>query len=142
MGRRIYENKTIRVFWNADKCIHASECVNGLPAVFDRSKRPWINVDAAGVDELTKVIDKCPSGALRYELLGGEATGEAVIRVLKNGPYRVDGKVQLRDEDGSVISTEECFILCRCGRSDSKPFCDGSHLREPGSSDGLTQTGN
>jgi uncharacterized Fe-S cluster protein YjdI len=131
MSKRTYENKSIRVFWDADKCIHAQECVNGLPSVFDRSKRPCINVDAASVDELATVIDKCPSGALRYELLGGDKTGDAAIRVLRNGPYRVDGNVQLRAEDGSIIDTEACFILCRCGRSGNKPFCDGSHLREP-----------
>ncbi len=44
-----------------------------------------------------------------------------------NGPYRVVGPVQLVDAEGKVMRSEGGFALCRCGGSNNKPFCDGSH---------------
>jgi CDGSH-type Zn-finger protein len=65
------------------------------------------------------------------------------ITVTKNGPYRVTGSVPLArqtivvDEDSSSVDWEQGetfetldeYLLCRCGQSADKPFCDGSHLR-------------
>jgi CDGSH iron-sulfur domain-containing protein 3 len=50
------------------------------------------------------------------------------IRVNRNGPYFVKGDFTLTDHKGNSIRVEgdETF-LCRCGQSDDKPFCDGSH---------------
>jgi CDGSH-type Zn-finger protein len=49
------------------------------------------------------------------------------ISVRKHGPYLVKGVVQLKHADGRPIEHGETFVLCRCGHSASKPFCDGSH---------------
>jgi CDGSH-type Zn-finger protein len=51
------------------------------------------------------------------------------IKVRDNGPYRITGPVRLVDADGGRfdVPAGETFVLCRCGRSDTKPFCDGSH---------------
>lgn len=49
------------------------------------------------------------------------------IKVRKNGPYLVQGSIELKDADGNAIPCEETFVLCRCGHSKTKPFCDGSH---------------
>jgi len=51
----------------------------------------------------------------------------AEITVRRNGPYRIQGPVVLKDHDGNVIETKEFFTLCRCGHSKTKPFCDGTH---------------
>jgi CDGSH-type Zn-finger protein len=65
------------------------------------------------------------------------------IVVVTHGPYLVYGEVPLVrkrkavSENGDSISwqlierleTESTYALCRCGRSASKPFCDGSHAR-------------
>jgi CDGSH iron-sulfur domain-containing protein 3 len=57
---------------------------------------------------------------------------EVIIKVRENGPYLVKGRVTVTDADGSRYTIEgENFVLCRCGGSQSKPFCDGSH-RENG----------
>jgi CDGSH-type Zn-finger protein len=49
---------------------------------------------------------------------------------LPNGPDRVDGEVEVLDADGRALPAPEASIhTCRCGRSASKPFCDGSHAR-------------
>lgn len=49
------------------------------------------------------------------------------IKVLDNGSYRITGDVELIDVDGNVFETKKTFSLCRCGLSNRKPFCDGSH---------------
>jgi len=67
--KRTYENQQIRVFWDADKCTHSTNCLRGLPSVFNRQKRPWVDINGAKAEEIQKCIDKCPSGALSYEML-------------------------------------------------------------------------
>jgi CDGSH-type Zn-finger protein len=58
-----------------------------------------------------------------------QATQEAVtIKVRESGPYLVRGTITLTDADGNVYTVEGPNIaLCRCGGSQTKPFCDGSH---------------
>lgn len=51
----------------------------------------------------------------------------ATIKVNDNGSLRISGNVELVDGEGNKIETKEAFSLCRCGLSDNKPFCDGSH---------------
>lgn len=52
---------------------------------------------------------------------------EGNIKVMDNGPLYVTGSVELVDAEGNRFETKEQFALCRCGKSDNKPFCDGSH---------------
>ncbi|MXW21950.1 MAG: hypothetical protein F4X55_04795 [Candidatus Dadabacteria bacterium] len=53
--------------------------------------------------------------------------GDTVIRSLKNGPYEVCGDTELCIGDDSGLSGDDPYYLCRCGASENKPFCDGSH---------------
>lgn len=54
----------------------------------------------------------------------------AAIRALKNGPYHVKGEVEVTDFEGARYPAAENEIyLCRCGRSATKPFCDGTHKK-------------
>jgi CDGSH-type Zn-finger protein len=52
---------------------------------------------------------------------------DVTIKVRESGPYLVTGTVTLIDADGNPYVTEEKFVLCRCGGSKTKPFCDASH---------------
>jgi CDGSH iron-sulfur domain-containing protein 3 len=53
---------------------------------------------------------------------------EITIKVRESGPYLVRGSVTLTDADGNRYTVQgENFALCRCGGSQTKPFCDGSH---------------
>ena len=47
---------------------------------------------------------------------------------VKDGPLRVQGLTELEAEDGP-IECESDIALCRCGRSENKPFCDGTHVK-------------
>ena len=58
---------------------------------------------------------------------------KATITIRANGSLRVQGAV-LIGADGEVITERESYSLCRCGQSQDKPFCDGTH-RECGFTD-------
>lgn len=51
------------------------------------------------------------------------------IKVRDHGPYKVTGPVRLIDADGNAfdVPQDRPLALCRCGRSQTKPFCDASH---------------
>ena len=52
------------------------------------------------------------------------------ITLIPNGPARIqNGKFEITLSDGSVATKEAPFSLCRCGTSNNKPFCDGSHKK-------------
>lgn len=59
----------------------------------------------------------------------GGADGAVEIKVRDNGPYKVTGRVRIVDADGGVFEPpdDKPIVLCRCGRSLTKPFCDASH---------------
>lgn len=124
-----YTNGEITVYWDPDKCIHSRKCINGLPQVFDRNKKPWINMKGASSEEIMKVIDRCPSGALSYKKSGEGQKPSAEILVMKNGPLLVKGSCMLIDRDDKEIAGCGPFALCRCGGSKKKPFCDGTHAK-------------
>ena len=46
-----------------------------------------------------------------------------------NGPYLVNGLTTLTNSRGEAIATKETIALCRCGASNNKPFCDGTHAK-------------
>ncbi len=51
------------------------------------------------------------------------------ITCTEDGPLQVSGPIALMDHSGAVVTVPEGddVWLCRCGASESKPFCDGSH---------------
>ena len=55
--------------------------------------------------------------------------GDITVEIIKNGPYIVNGRVELKDADGNVYSPKDRIALCRCGASTTKPFCDGTHSK-------------
>jgi len=56
---------------------------------------------------------------------------EVVIKVRNNGPYKVTGPVTLTDADDNEyeLPEGEAVVLCRCGASTTKPFCDKTHSK-------------
>ncbi|MCB0925728.1 MAG: CDGSH iron-sulfur domain-containing protein [Mycobacterium sp.] len=55
---------------------------------------------------------------------------KTTITSLTDGPYEVDGDVDILAADGTLVKGSSKSYLCRCGHSAKKPFCDGSHKRE------------
>ena len=126
-GTKTFESDAIRVHFDARRCIHARKCVLGLPGVFRVDERPWIHPDGAPVEELAAVIRACPSGALSYERRDGgtEEAAPAVnqARLWEHGPLEVHGDLTIAGEPAGHRA-----VLCRCGASKTKPWCDNSHL--------------
>jgi len=91
---------------------------------------PWIDPDAAPAEETIRTIRRCPSGALSYRE-GGEVQrafhDTPRILISRDGPYVVQGGIELHDVAWGEGASREHYALCRCGASRNKPFCDGSH---------------
>ncbi len=51
------------------------------------------------------------------------------IKLIQNGPAKVEGNVTVIHPDGKEEQKDVCYI-CRCGRSNSQPWCDGSHAKK------------
>lgn len=118
--------KAVTIRFDAHKCVHSRHCVLDRPDVFvPNVEGEWIHPDAATADEVAELAHNCPSGAITYERHDGKPDEHApivnTVRVRENGPLAFHGAL--------VIDGERCFraTLCRCGQSQRKPYCDGSH---------------
>lgn len=56
---------------------------------------------------------------------------ELRVEVRRNGPYKLVGPVTVVDSEGRrfELPPGKAVALCRCGYSQTKPFCDASHRR-------------
>ena len=83
----------------------------------------------------------CPSGRL---IAIDKATGKAIEPVLPQeigivedpakecgGPLWVRGGIPMVGADGKPYEVRNRMTLCRCGRSENKPFCNGAHASPP-----------
>ncbi len=125
-----YDGKDITVHYNRLLCSHAAECSARLQSVFDPSRKPWVVPDNGTSDAVKAVVAACPSGALRYSEPAKSpehiATDEVCIKIEKNGPYKIEN-VDVDDVRWADGACKDKYVLCRCGKSGNKPFCDGAH---------------
>ena len=128
-----YRGKEIEVTFDAKRCIHAAECVRGLPEVFNTSRNPWVLPDAATAEKVADIVKRCPTGALHFESaiegLREETPEHNVVMLAKDGPVYLRGEIEILDAGGDVVVADTRVALCRCGASRNKPFCDNSHRR-------------
>ena len=53
---------------------------------------------------------------------------DPVITPYRDGPLIVRGPVRIQNQEGEEIRIDrEVVALCRCGKSRSRPLCDGTH---------------
>lgn len=129
-----YSNGEVTVVWEPSKCIHSAICFRGLPQVFDPRKRPWVTTENGQTEEIINQIKACPSAALTY-FMNDEANYESqesintVVEVLENGPLLVYGNLKVKDKVGNESLKSQTTAFCRCGASQNKPYCDGSHVK-------------
>ncbi len=131
-----YKGQDVTVSFNPLLCSHAAECGRLASNIFNPSQKPWIQPDNGTIEDVEEVVAACPSGALA---LGEDAprthlyASRAQIEIQKDGPYWVlgiDPPTELKAEG----ACRDKYVLCRCGKSGNKPFCDGTH-RDQGWSD-------
>lgn len=97
----------------------------------------WAEIQFSSESEIRQRVERqislCPSGRLQYYLDAGkdpvELKYEPMISVIPNGPLWVLGGIPVEAPDGFVYEVRNRQLLCRCGNSSNKPFCDGSHTR-------------
>jgi len=119
---------------NRDLCAAARFCHRGEKAwgYTERSDDPKARKEA--VEEACA----CPSGSL---VAWDKETGQAIepdlepsISLIENpqagtsGPIWVKGRIPIESADGHKYELRNRVTLCRCGKSENKPFCDGTHV--------------
>lgn len=118
--------KRIVVRFDARKCIHSRFYVLGRPDVFvPNAPGEWIRPDNAAPETVAEIAHLCPSGAITYERVDGGPQETApkvnVVRIRENGPLAFHAEVEIAGKPALRAT------LCRCGASQNKPYCDGSH---------------
>ncbi|MEW2516443.1 (4Fe-4S)-binding protein [Streptomyces sp. NPDC046870] len=125
--KKAYETRDITVTYEARRCLHAAECVRGLPEVFDVNRRPWIRLDGAPAGRVAEVVRRCPTGALQYAPAdNGAESPDRPTRITRTpaGQLIVRGELTLDTDEGQ--RTETRAVLCGCARSGLQPYCDHS----------------
>ncbi|MFE2037688.1 (4Fe-4S)-binding protein [Streptomyces scopuliridis] len=123
--QKAYQTESITVTFEARRCLHAAECVHGLPEVFDPTKRPWIQPDKTTAERLAEVVRRYPSGALQYELVeGGTENPDRPTTITRSatGQLTVRGELSVDTPQGARAETR--VTLCGCGQSRLQPYCD------------------
>jgi ferredoxin len=88
-------------------------------------------------NQVIAMVERCPSGALTYEINVDNDTSNdyqevepdlpTAIAVITDGPLWVTGDIRIERVDGQPMEIRNRVTLCRCGHSINKPFCDGTH---------------
>ena len=134
--RRNFTTRELVVGDDTPLCASAAFCdaVDGdVWSFLLRSRDPEVRA------RIAHMIDRCPSGRLTYRFPPDgedvERDLEPSVAVVRDGPLWVRGGVEIVDRDGEAWEVRNRVALCRCGESENKPFCDGSHrvvgFREP-----------
>lgn len=58
-----------------------------------------------------------------------DLSGNLEIKTYTDGPIDVKGDFRLLNENGDTLLEAEHAVMCRCGASQNKPFCDGTHKK-------------
>jgi CDGSH-type Zn-finger protein/uncharacterized Fe-S cluster protein YjdI len=128
---REYRGAGLVVRFDGKRCIHAAECVRGLPEVFDPNATPWVRPERAAAERVIEIVARCPSGALAAFREDGtpceQAPATNQARITADGPLHLTGRIDVCDGGGRLIAHETRMSFCRCGASKNKPYCDNSH---------------
>ncbi len=129
--RDTYPADGVTVYDDRSRCAHFGNCTSTLPSVFRHAEEPFVDAHGAPPEQIPDVVRGCPSGALAFALGDDPATVEeqlpAAVRPIVDGPYRIQGDIPVIGADGRPYERRNRQTLCRCGQSNNKPFCDGSH---------------
>jgi CDGSH-type Zn-finger protein len=135
--RTLPGGKQIIVRSDAPLCMESGFCRNRQTGIEKMApETDDINVRS----QVIAMIERCPSGSLTYALetapqediepdLPREiaVTTEIASRGAIQGPLWVTGAIPIERADGEPFEARNRVTLCRCGRSQAKPLCDGTH---------------
>ncbi|MBU8891505.1 MAG: CDGSH iron-sulfur domain-containing protein [Bacteroidales bacterium] len=97
----------------------------------------------ASTEKIIEIVEQCPTDALTFTReknpnkniknkeekieIKEDIVPPAKIQILKNGPALISGNFTISDINGSKLAQANNVALCRCGKSSTMPFCDGTH---------------
>jgi len=127
------DGPTVRLTDAESLCAFARFC--------DPKGRIWNLVEQTDDPEVRKIVEyeaaHCPAGRL---VVWDKKTGKAIEPKFQSslgliedtakqvsGPIWVRGGIPVISADGKAYEVRNRVTLCRCGQSNNKPFCDGSH---------------
>jgi CDGSH-type Zn-finger protein len=131
--QRVLDGTGFVVRRDGSLCMHAAFCVGATRRI------PAMMPDTADSDvraHVMALIDRCPSGSYTYAL---DLTSEDIepdlptaiaVTTEENdlaGALWVTGGIPILRSDGAPLQTRNRVTLCRCGHSQNKPLCDGTH---------------
>lgn len=108
-GYRKYEGSELDIFYSIEKCEHAAVCVKGNGEVFNPKRKPWILPDNGEAEQVMKVIDACPSEALRY--IKKEATEKVTFLEGDNRYFLENAEKQLIAEITFTRPNDQFLII-------------------------------
>jgi CDGSH-type Zn-finger protein len=131
--RIVHEGNGISVRRVGSLCMHAAFCVGRvrrIPAMMRDSDDTDIRAHIIGL------IEHCPSGSYTYAMTaeGEEIEPDLAVAIAVTeeergiaGSLWVTGGIPIMRADRQPIETRNRVTLCRCGESENKPLCDGTH---------------
>ena len=129
-----YGGDRATVSWHSRLCIHVAECGRAKGDLFIAGREPWCQPDVSPDDEIEDVIQRCPTGALTVDYADESrletAAAENTVHVAYNGPLFMRGELDIEDAPRNAPGLKFRAALCRCGKSQNKPYCDNSHEKE------------
>lgn len=79
----------------------------------------------------TEIEFKAPAAfeedKLRPTDKGKEESRNLIVKLMENGPMLLEGQYEVYSLATQRINSTKNVAMCRCGQSESKPFCDGTH---------------
>ena len=132
---RIIRGPKLELLDYENLCVHARFCM--------RAGGIWNLTEQSDIPEAREIAIEeacnCPSGRL---VMKDRETGKTIEPDLEpsiviieypprgeHGPLWVRGGIPVVSEDGKPYRIRNRLTLCRCGRSENMPFCDGSHVQ-------------
>jgi CDGSH-type Zn-finger protein len=127
------EGPTLDLTWSAKICATARFC--------HRAGDAWTLAEKSDIPSCRETAIQeacdCPSGALTAYDKGSdkaiEPAHDPAVSLIENptsglsGPIRVLGGIPVESAAGTAYEVRNRMTLCRCGASNNKPFCDGTH---------------
>ncbi len=133
--QRVLDGHGIVIRRDGPLCMHAAFCVGRverIPAMLEGAEDSDVRA------RVIALIDRCPSGSYTYSLEEDgpdiEADLPVAIAVTEEersiaGALWITGGIPVTRADGQPFETRNRVTLCRCGQSENKPLCDGTHRK-------------
>ncbi|MEA4888746.1 MAG: CDGSH iron-sulfur domain-containing protein [Clostridiaceae bacterium] len=116
------------------RCAYARFCHRNAGNAWELTRN---SDDETNKNEAMQAAYECPSGRLAAMDKAGKIYDpeyEPSVNIIQDpqknvsGGIFVKGNIPIEAADGQIYEPRNRVVLCRCGRSANKPFCDATHI--------------